>query len=56
VRSITAPSLWHYRHLYLLVAAGVAVYATPACGLDPADYRPLAEFGRESAQIRARAA
>jgi len=44
------------RRLLEAVAAGVAVYATPACGLDPANYRPLAEFGRESAQIRARAA
>jgi len=32
VRSITAPSLWHYRHLYLLVAAGVAVAVAVLAG------------------------
>ena len=32
------------RQLLEAVAAGVTVYATPACGLDPADYRPLDDF------------
>ncbi len=32
MRSITAPSLWHYRHLYLLVAAGVAVAVAVLAG------------------------
>ena len=33
------------RRLLQAAASGVALYATPASGLDPADYRPLAEFG-----------
>jgi hypothetical protein len=32
------------RRLLEAAAAGVRIYATPECGLDPADYRPLAEF------------
>jgi hypothetical protein len=32
------------RRLLEAIAAGVEVYATPECGLDPADYRPLEDF------------
>ena len=32
------------RALLKAVASGVAVYATPECGLDPADFRPLQLF------------
>ena len=31
------------------LASGVAIYATPACGLDPADWRPLAAFAPAAA-------
>lgn len=44
------------RRLLEAVAAGVTVYATPACGLDPADYLPLAAFGRGGAAQTGRAA
>jgi hypothetical protein len=44
------------RRLLEARAAGVTVYATPACGLDPADYRPLADFGREAAALPRRTA
>lgn len=37
------------RRLLQAAASGVAIYATPACGLDPADYRPLAAFGTPAA-------
>ncbi len=33
------------RRLLQALGAGVAVYATPGCGLDPADYRPIETFG-----------
>jgi hypothetical protein len=40
------------RRLLQALAAGVTLYATPACGLDPADYRPLAHFvGGETSQL-----
>jgi hypothetical protein len=32
------------RRLIEAAASGVAVYATPECGLDPADYRPVEDF------------
>jgi hypothetical protein len=32
------------RRLLAALAAGVIVYATPECGLDPADYLPLQDF------------
>jgi hypothetical protein len=44
------------RRLLQALAAGVAIYATPACGLDPADYLPLEDFAAESAGTAARAA
>jgi len=44
------------RRLLQAVAAGVAVYATPASGLDPADYRPLDHFAGRSERIAAEAA
>ena len=33
------------RRLLQAAANGVALYATPECGLAPGDYRPLADFG-----------
>ena len=33
------------RRLLQAAANGVALYATPECGLEPADYRPLSAFG-----------
>jgi hypothetical protein len=44
------------RRLLQALAAGVTIYATPASGLDPADYRPLADFAAGSTGIAARAA
>jgi hypothetical protein len=35
------------RRLLQAAASGVALYATPACGLDPADWRPLASFATQ---------
>jgi len=37
------------RRLLAAVAAGVTLYATPECGLDPADYLPLHDFARAAA-------
>lgn len=44
------------RRLLEARAAGVIVYATPACGLDPTDYLPLERFGERPAGAAARAA
>lgn len=44
------------RRLLQALAAGVTLYATPACGLDPIDYVPIADFGGGSATIAAEAA
>jgi hypothetical protein len=44
------------RRLLQARAAGITLYATPGCGLDPADYCLLSSFGEGSAAIAARAA
>lgn len=44
------------RRLLAARAAGVTVYATPASGLDPADYLPLSSFGGRMAAATAEAA
>jgi hypothetical protein len=44
------------RRLLQALAAGVTVYATPASGLDPADYVPIGGFVGGSAAIAAKAA
>jgi hypothetical protein len=44
------------RRLLQAIAAGVTVYATPASGLDPADYRPLSRFADGLDAIAAKAA
>jgi len=44
------------RRLLQAIAAGVTVYATPASGLDPADYRPLCDFADGLDEIAAKAA
>jgi hypothetical protein len=44
------------RRLLQARAAGIAVYATPASGLDPADYLPIASFGEGAAAVSAKAA
>jgi hypothetical protein len=44
------------RRLLQAYSAGVTVYATPASGLDPADYRPLGDFGAGLKGITAEAA
>lgn len=41
------------RRLLQAIAAGVKVYATPECGLDPADYLPLDAFPGASARAAA---
>lgn len=41
------------RRLLEAVASGVAVYATAECGLDPADWRPLAAFPGAAARAAA---
>jgi hypothetical protein len=35
------------RALLNALAYGVTIYATPTCGLDPADYRPLDRFAAD---------
>jgi hypothetical protein len=44
------------RRLLAAIAAGVTVYATPGCGLDPDDYLPLEAFGGTAAAERLAAA
>jgi hypothetical protein len=44
------------RRLLQAIAAGVTVYATPASGLDPGDYRPLSHFAGVFDGIAAKAA
>lgn len=44
------------RRLIEAIAAGVTVYATPASGLDPADYRPLSDFAADCGPAAAEAA
>jgi len=44
------------RRLLEARAAGITLYATPACGLDPADYRPIADYGGGPAGLAAKAA
>jgi hypothetical protein len=44
------------RRLLQALAGGVTIHATPACGLDPADYRPLGRFAAGSAEFAAEAA
>jgi hypothetical protein len=44
------------RRLLQALAAGITIYATPASGLDPADYVPIADFAGGSAAIAAEAA
>jgi hypothetical protein len=44
------------RRLLEAIAAGVTVYATSGCGLDPLDYRPLEAFAGAAAEERLAAA
>jgi hypothetical protein len=44
------------RRLLQALAAGVTIYATPASGLDPADYLPIADFAGGPAVLAAKAA
>jgi hypothetical protein len=44
------------RRVLQALAAGVTIYATPACGLDPADYRPLTHFLEGPVGLAAQAA
>jgi len=48
-RSFIATLTHQPRALLEAKANGVRVYATATCGLDPADYLPLAEFPAQSA-------